>query len=66
MFQVMIIFNVSSTNYKCYVDLLINEKCCNFIMLIYKSLQTIIAIITKSKVIELFCMAICFCKFLMQ
>jgi len=35
-------------------------------MLIYKSLQTIIAIITKSKVIELFCMAICFCKFLMQ
>ena len=29
----------------------------------YKELQTIIAIITESKVIELFCMADEFCKF---
>ena len=32
-------------------------------MLNYKDLQTIIAMITESKVIELFCMADEFCKF---
>lgn len=42
---------------------MISENCCIFIMLNYKQLQTIIAIITKSKVIELFCMADEFCKF---
>lgn len=39
------------------VNLVISENCCNFIVLNYKVLQTIIAIITESKVIELFCMA---------
>ena len=34
-----------------------SENCCIFMVLIYKELQTIIAIITESKVIELFCMA---------
>ena len=39
------------------VNLVINENCCNFIVLNYKVLQTIIAMITECKVIELFCMA---------
>ncbi len=38
------------------VNLVISENCCNFIVLTYKVLQTIIAMITESKVIELFCM----------
>ena len=45
------------------VNLVIIENCCNFIVLNYKVLQTIIAMITESKVIELFCMADDFCKF---
>ena len=43
--------------------MVISENCCNFIVLNYKDLQTIIAMITESKVIELFCMADDFCKF---
>ena len=43
--------------------MVISENCCNFIVLNYKVLQTIIAMITESKVIELFCMADDFCKF---
>ena len=42
---------------------MISENCCIFIVLNYKELQTIIAMITESKVIELFCMADEFCKF---
>ena len=42
----------------------IGENCYIFIVLIYKSLQTIIAMITESKVIEMFYMADDFCKFL--
>ena len=45
------------------VNLVIIENCCNFIVLKNKVLQTIIAMITESKVIELFCMADDFCKF---
>lgn len=41
----------------------ISENYYNFIVLIYKYLQTIIAIITESKIIELFCIADDFCKF---
>ena len=41
----------------------ISENCCNFIVLKYKELQTIIAMITEDKVTELFCMADDFCKF---
>lgn len=37
--------------------LVISENCCNFIVLKYKDLQTIIAMITEDKVTELFCMA---------
>lgn len=37
--------------------MVIGENCCNFIILIYRVLQTIIAVITESKVIKLFCMA---------
>lgn len=44
-------------------NLVISENCCNFIVLKYKELQTIIAIITEDKVTELFCMADDFCKF---
>ena len=44
--------------------LVISENCCNFIVLNYKELQTIIAMITEDKVTELFCMADDFCKFL--
>ena len=43
--------------------MVISENCCNFIVLNYKDLQTIIAMITECKVIELFCMADDFCKF---
>ena len=45
------------------VNLVISENCCIFIVLNYKVLQKIIAMITESKVIELFCMADDFCKF---
>ena len=45
------------------VILVISEICCNFIVLIYKELQTIIAMITESKVVGSFCMADDFCKF---
>ena len=45
------------------VNLAISENCCNFIVLKYKELQTIIAMITEDKVTELFCMADDFCKF---
>ena len=43
--------------------LVISENCCNFIVLKYKELQTIIAMITEDKVTKLFCMADDFCKF---
>ena len=46
-----------------FEDLVINENCYNFIVLKYKDLQTIIAMITEDKVTELFCMADDFCKF---
>lgn len=46
-----------------FEDLVISENCYNFIVLKYKDLQTIIAMITKDKVTELFCMADDFCKF---
>ena len=39
------------------VSLVISENRCNFMVLNYKVLQTIIAMITGSKVIELFCRA---------
>lgn len=45
------------------VNLVISENCCNFILLNYKVLQTIIAMLTDDKVTELFCMADDFCKF---
>lgn len=43
--------------------MVISENGCNFIVLKYKDLQTIIAMITEDKVTELFCMADDFCKF---
>lgn len=43
--------------------MVISENYCNFIVLKYKDLQTIIAMITEDKVTELFCMADDFCKF---
>ena len=43
--------------------MVISENCCNFIVLKYKDLQTIIAMITEDKVIKIFCMADDFCKF---
>lgn len=43
--------------------MVISKNCCNFIVLKYKDLQTIIAMITEDKVTELFCMADGFCKF---
>lgn len=46
-----------------FEDLVISENYCNFIVLKYKDLQTIIAMIIKDKVTELFCMADDFCKF---
>ena len=42
---------------------MISENCRIFIVLKKKELRTIIAMITESKVIELFCMADDFCKF---
>ena len=42
---------------------MISEICCNFKELIYKQLQTKIAMITEDKVTEIFCMADDFCKF---
>ena len=42
------------------INLVINEICCNFKELIYKQK---IAMITKDKVTEIFCMADDFCKF---
>lgn len=42
--------------------MVIGENCCIFIVLIYKSLQTIIAVITENNVIELFYMADDFCN----
>ena len=44
-------------------NLVISENCCNFIVLKYKELQTIIAMITEDKVTEIFCIADDFCKF---
>ena len=44
-------------------NLVISENCCTFIVLKYKELQTIIAMITEDKVTELFCIADDFCKF---
>lgn len=46
-----------------FKDLVISKNCYNFIVLKYKDLQTIIAMITEDKVTELFCMADDFCKF---
>ena len=43
--------------------MVIGEICCNFKELIYKQLQTKIAMITEDKVTEIFCMADDFCKF---
>ena len=42
---------------------MISEICYNFKELIYKQLQTKIAMITEDKVTEIFCMADNFCKF---
>lgn len=43
--------------------MVISKNCCNFIVLKYKDLQTIIAMFIEDKVTELFCMADDFCKF---
>ena len=43
--------------------MVISENCCTFIVLKYKELQTIIAMITEDKVTELFCIADDLCKF---
>ena len=43
--------------------MVISENCCNFIVLKYKELQTIITMITEDKVTKLFCIADDFCKF---
>ena len=46
---------------------MISEICYNFKVLIYKQLQTKIAMITEDKVTEIFCMVDDFCpSFLMQ
>ena len=42
--------------------MVISENCCNFIVLKYKELQTIIAMITEDKVTEIFCIVDDFCK----
>ena len=42
---------------------MISANYCNFIMLNYQGLQTIIAMLAESKVTELFCMADDYCKF---
>lgn len=43
--------------------MVISENYCAFIVLNSKELQTIVAMISKCKVIELFCMADEFCNF---
>lgn len=43
--------------------MVISENCCTFMVLNYKELQTIIAMVTEDKVTELFCMTDDFCKF---
>ena len=43
--------------------MVISENCCNFIVLKYKELQTIIAMIIVDKFTELFCIADDFYKF---
>ena len=43
--------------------MVISDNFCNFMVLKYKVLQTIIAMITEDKVTELFCIADDFCKF---
>ena len=43
--------------------MVISENCRNFIVLKYKVLQTIIAMLTEDKVTELFFIADEFCKF---
>ena len=43
--------------------MVISKICCNFKVLIYKQLQTKIAMITEDKVTEIFCMVDDFCKF---
>ena len=45
------------------INLVISKICCNFKVLIYKQLQTKIAMITEDKVTEIFYMADDFCKF---
>lgn len=45
------------------VNLVFSEISCNFIALKYKGLQTKIAIITKDKDTEIFCMTDGFCEF---
>ena len=45
------------------INLVISEIRCNFKELIYKQLQTKIAMITEDKVTEIFYMADDFCKF---
>ena len=45
------------------INLVISEICYNFKELIYKQLQTKIAMITEDKVTEIFCMVDDFCKF---
>ena len=45
------------------MDLVISENRCSIKELIYKQLQTKIAMITEDKVTEIFCMADDFCKF---
>ena len=43
--------------------MVISENRCNFKVLIYKQLQTKIAMITENKVTEMFCVADDFCNF---
>ena len=43
--------------------MVISEICCKFKELIYKQLQTKIAMITEDKVTEMFCVADDFCNF---
>ena len=45
------------------IKLVISKNCRIFILLKEKELRTTIALITESKVIELFCMTDDFCKF---
>ena len=42
---------------------MISENCCNFNVLKINTLQTIVAIITEDKIIEIFCVADDFSKF---